>query len=49
MQLQVKTVLNDIQHFPGFVYEDIRLQRQRDGRSGHIEIVILPHAGILGK
>jgi hypothetical protein len=20
--------LNDIQHFPGFVYEDIRLQRQ---------------------
>jgi transposase len=49
MQLKVKTVLNDIQHFPGFVYEDIRLHRRQAGRPSHLEIVILPHAGIGGK
>jgi transposase len=49
MQLQVKTILNAIQHFPGFVYEDIRLERQRDGQPRHIEIVILPHASIPAK
>ena len=26
MQLQVKTILNAIQHFPGFVYQDIHLR-----------------------
>ena len=49
MQLKVKTVLNDIQHFPGFVYEDIRLLRQRVGQPSRLEIVILPHAGLPGK
>jgi transposase len=49
MQVQVKTILNDIQHFPGFVYEDIRLHRQRAGRPGRLEVFILPHAGIPAK
>jgi transposase len=49
MQLKVKTVLNDIQHFPGFVFQDIRLQRYRDGQPCHVEIAILPHGGIPAK
>ena len=49
MQLKVKTVLNDIQHFPGFVYADIRLHRRQAGRPDHIEVVILPHAGVPAK
>ena len=46
MQLKVKTILNAVQHFPGFVYEDIRLQRQGDGRPESIEITVEPHEGI---
>jgi transposase len=46
MQLQVKTILNAIQHFPGFVYQEIRLQRHRDGRPERIEVTIQPHEGI---
>jgi transposase len=49
MQLQVKTVLNAIQHFPGFVFQDIRLQHQRDGRPSHVEITLAPHEGIAAK
>src|ERR1035438_1067671 len=49
MQLQVKTILNAVQHFPGFVFQDIRLQRYRDGQPSHIEIAILPHGGIPAK
>jgi len=49
MQLQVKTVLNAIQHFPGFVFEDIRLQRHRDGRPSHVEITLTPHEAIAAK
>src|SRR6266567_8993611 len=45
MQLQVKTILNAIQHFPGFVFQDIRLQRHRDGRPRRIEIALDPHGG----
>ena len=45
MQLQVKTLLNAIQHFPGFVYEDIRFRRRRDGRPDRIEIKVAPHEG----
>ena len=48
MQLKVKTVLNRLQHFPGFVFEDIRMH-QPAGRPSHLEIVILPHAGIPAK
>jgi transposase len=46
MQLQLKTLLNAVQHFPGFVFRDIRLQRYRDGQPRHIEIVVAPHRGI---
>lgn len=46
MQLEVKTILNAIQHFPGFVFQDIRLHRHRDGRTSHIEIGVEPHGGI---
>jgi transposase len=49
MQLQVKTILNAVQHFPGFVFQDIRLRRYRDGQPRHIEIVVQPHGGIPAK
>jgi transposase len=49
MQLQVKTVLNALQHFPGFVFQDIRLHRHRDGRAKQVEISIAPHEGIPAK
>jgi transposase len=49
MQLQVKTVLNAIQHFPGFVFQDIRLHRHQDGRAKRVEISIEPHEGIPAK
>ena len=49
MQLQIKTILNAIQHFPGFVYEDIRLQRHRDERPRRLEITVEPHGGIPAK
>jgi len=44
MQLEVKTVLNRIQHFVGFVYQDIRLCSPR-GKL-RIEARIEPHGGI---
>jgi len=49
MQLQVKTILNAVQHFPGFVFQDMRLRRYRDGQPRHIEIVVEPHGGISAK
>lgn len=49
MQLQVKTLLNAIQHFPGFVFQDIRLERQRDGRAKQVEVWIEPHEAIPAK
>src|SRR5260370_35679476 len=49
MELLVKTLLNAIQHFPGFVYQDIRLQRHRDGKLDCIEIAVEPHGGIPAK
>ncbi len=49
MQLQVKTILNAIQHFPGFVFKDIRLQCHRDGQPRHIEITLEPHGSIAAK
>ena len=45
MQLQVKTVLNAIQPFPGFVYRDIRLQCYRDGQPRCLEITVRAHQG----
>jgi transposase len=44
MQLEVKTVLNRIQHFVGFVYQDVRLCSSR-GKL-RIEARIEPHGGI---
>jgi transposase len=49
MQLQVKTVLNAIQHFVGFVYQDIRLHRDRKGRPRRIEITLEAHESIGAK
>ena len=37
MQLQAKTVLNDIQPFMGFVYQDVRGVRNRQGLSLNTE------------
>jgi transposase len=49
MQLQVKTILNRIQHFTGFVYEDIRLDDPVPGRTAELHISLTAHAGIPGK
>jgi len=49
MQLQVKTILNAIQHFPGFVYDEVRLKRRRNGQPAHIEITVMAHGGMPGK
>ena len=46
-QLEVKTLLNQIQHFVGFIYRSIRL-RGADG-SLRIEVKIEPHQGIRGQ
>jgi len=46
-QLEVKTILNRIQHFVGFVYQSIRLHGS--GSSLRVEVHIDPHRGIRGK
>ena len=48
MQLEVKTILNRIQQWVGFVYQEVRLRGDR-GRPRHIEIRLQPHQGIRGK
>ena len=47
MQLEVKTILNRIQHFAGFVYQGVRLRAPR-GRL-RIEVRIEPHRSLRGK
>jgi len=47
MQLEVKTVLNRIQHFAGFVYQDVRLRDSRGKLS--LEITVEAHQGRNGK
>lgn len=47
MQLEVKTILNRIQHFAGFVYQEVRLHTPR-GKL-RIEVHIEPHRGLRGK
>ena len=47
IQLTVKTVLNAIQHFTGFIYRDIRMVFI--GKKPRIQITIEPHAGIPAK
>ncbi|MGH8024916.1 MAG: ISL3 family transposase [Limisphaerales bacterium] len=49
MQLQIKTVLNDIQHFPGFIYRDIGRRVRRNGKIRAVEITIQPHESIAAK
>lgn len=50
MQVKVKSVLNDIQPIPGFVYADIRRgAKSRHGAARPIEVTIEPHAGIPAK
>jgi transposase len=49
MQLKVKTVLNDIQPFVGFVYDDICMCRDWRGRGQRVEITLQPHGGICAK
>jgi transposase len=46
-QLEVKTLLNRIQHFVGFVYRRIRLRGA--GSTLRVEVQIEPHRGIRGK
>ena len=46
MQLKVKTLLNAVQHFAGFVFQDVRLQRHRDGRPRCIAITLKAHGGL---
>ena len=47
IQLQVKTILNRIQHFAGFVYREVRLKEQ--GSSLRIDIHLEAHASMDGK
>src|SRR5208282_5772431 len=49
IQLQVKTVLNAIQPFPGFVYRDIRMPCYRDGQPRRLEITVHAHQARDGK
>ena len=49
IQLQIKTLLNALQHFPGFVYQDIRLCRHRSGQPHEIRITVAAHGGIGAK
>jgi transposase len=48
IQLKIKTILNRIQHYVGFVYEDIRFTGE-EGSQGGIEIRLEPHRGIRGR
>ena len=50
IQLQVKTILNRVQRFVGFVYREVRLHcRQQQPELLEIEISIQPHRGIRGR
>jgi transposase len=49
MQLQIKTVLNKVQRFVGFVYREVRLRQSRKGNLKSIEIKLEPHGGIRGR
>ena len=48
MQLEVKTVLNRIQHFVGFVYQEIQLHGGRIGQPW-LTITLQAHKGIRGR
>jgi hypothetical protein len=46
-QVEVKTILNRIQHFVGFVYQSIRLRGS--GITLRVEVKLEAHRGIQGK
>jgi transposase len=48
IQLKVKTILNHIQHYAGFVYQDVRWCEEQ-GPQGGIEIRLEAHRGIRGR
>ena len=48
MQLEVKTILNRIQHFVGFVYQEVRLHGGRIGQPW-LSITLQAHKGIRGR
>src|SRR4030095_14683697 len=48
MQLEVKTILNRIQRFAGFVYQDIRFRCRLPGRL-RIEVAIESHRNVRAK
>lgn len=47
MQLEIKTILNRIQHFSGFVYQEVRLRSR--WRRLRVEIHIEPHQNMRGR
>ena len=49
MQLQVKTVLNAIQHFNGFVCSDVQMHLDRAGRPDHVDVAFRARQGSRGK
>jgi transposase len=48
IQLQVKTILNRIQRFAGFVYQEVQMHCH-EGKAESIEIRLAAHAGIQGR
>jgi transposase len=48
IQLQVKTILNRIQRFVGFVYQEVRMQ-SLPGKAEVIEIQLEAHGGLRGR
>src|ERR1700719_1149103 len=48
MQLEVKTILNRIQHFAGFVYQDIRFGSSAPGRL-RVDVRLEAHQSMCGK
>ena len=48
IQLEIKTILNRIQHFIGFVYEEVQMYCH-EGQPEWIDIVVAPHGGIRGR
>jgi transposase len=49
MQLQVKTILNAIQHCEGFVYSDVQMRRDRHGRPTGVAVTIQARQGSRGQ
>jgi len=46
IQLQIKTLLNRVQAFVGFVYQDVRLCLDSDCHAERIEVTVAAHGGI---